>query len=66
MKELKHITIFKNKKGDLIIFDRGYPAYELFTSIIHSDQSDFLMRIRKIALKIPLIFLTQLVKMMIS
>lgn len=42
-----HNHLQKTKKGDLVIFDRGYPAYALFTSIIHSDQSDFLMRIRK-------------------
>lgn len=46
-----HNHLQKTKKGDLVIFDRGYPAYTLFTSIIHSDQSDFLMRIRKNSFK---------------
>jgi len=35
------------KKDDLIIFDRGYPSYELFARIIHKTQADFVARIKQ-------------------
>lgn len=41
----------KAQQGDLVVFDRGYPSYELFASVIHQDKSDFLMRIRKNSFK---------------
>jgi hypothetical protein len=31
---------------DLIIFDRGYPSYQLFTDIVHKNHCNYLMRIR--------------------
>lgn len=43
--------LLKSEKGDLVIFDRGYPSYELFATMIHSRQGDFLMRIRKNSFK---------------
>jgi hypothetical protein len=43
--------LLKAVKGDLVIFDRGYPSYELFASMIYQAQSDFLMRIRKNSFK---------------
>lgn len=38
------------QKGDLIIFDRGYPSIELFSHIINSD-TDFLIRLRRNSFK---------------
>jgi len=35
------------KKDDLIIFDRGYPSYELFARIIHKTEADFVVRLKK-------------------
>lgn len=34
------------KKNDLIIFDRGYPSYEMFASITHTCKADYLIRIK--------------------
>lgn len=34
------------KSGDLIIFDRGYPSYEMFTTITNRYKADYLMRIK--------------------
>jgi hypothetical protein len=41
----------KAQQGDLVVFDRSIPSYDLFASIIHQDKSDFLMRIRKNSFK---------------
>ena len=35
------------QKYDLIIFDRGYPSYEMFARIIHQTPSDFLIRMKR-------------------
>jgi hypothetical protein len=43
---LKHV-----KENDLIIFDRGYPSYEMFASITHTCKADYLIRIKKITYK---------------
>jgi len=39
------------KENDLIIFDRGYPSYEMFASITHTCKADYLIRIKKITYK---------------
>ena len=44
-------TLFKEqikylKKGDLAIFDRGFPSYELY-GILNREKIDFVMRLRK-------------------
>ena len=39
------------KKDDLIIFDRGYPSYEMFAKIIHQTPADFLIRIKRTTYK---------------
>jgi molybdopterin-binding protein len=36
----------QTQKDDLIIFDRGYPSYEMFARIIHQTEADFLIRIK--------------------
>lgn len=43
--------LLKARQGDLVIFDRGYPSYGLFASMIRDRQADFLMRIRKNSFK---------------
>jgi len=37
----------KLQKNDLVIMDRGYPSYELFTTITSKYDSDFLIRMKK-------------------
>ena len=37
----------KLNKNDLVIMDRGYPSYELFTTITSQYNSDFLIRTKK-------------------
>jgi molybdopterin-binding protein len=36
----------QTQNNDLIIFDRGYPSYEMFARIIHQTPADFLIRIK--------------------
>ena len=38
-------------KDDLIVFDRGYPSYELFGTIMTQSEADFVMRIRSNSFK---------------
>jgi hypothetical protein len=42
----KHI-----KKGDLIIFDRGYPSYNMFATIVDKYKTDFLIRVKRTTYK---------------
>jgi len=35
------------KPNDLIIFDRNYPSYEMYATIMHRYKANFLMRIKK-------------------
>jgi hypothetical protein len=47
------ISIFKQNhleyvtKDDLIIFDRGYPSYDMFATIIHKYNANFLVRTKR-------------------
>jgi len=41
----------QTQKDDLIIFDRGYPSYEMFAKIIHQTSADFLIRIKSTTYK---------------
>jgi len=41
----EHLKYFK--EGDLIIFDRGYPSYEMFATIPTKCKADYLIRTRK-------------------
>jgi len=51
--KIGEITIAKDNhfkkliKNDLVIMDRGYPSYELFTTITTTYKSDFLIRMKK-------------------
>jgi hypothetical protein len=48
--EIKIVTnthLSQVKKDDLIIFDRGYPSYELFTRIIYKTQANFVVRMKR-------------------
>lgn len=51
--KIGEITIAKDNhfkklnKNDLVIMDRGYPSYELFTTIITQYKADFLIRMKK-------------------
>ena len=47
----KHEHLKQVKKSDLIIFDRGYPSYELFASITHQSEADYLIRIKTTTFK---------------
>lgn len=38
-------------KDDLVIFDRGYPSYDMFATIVHKHKADFLMRTKQITYK---------------
>ncbi len=47
------ITIFKDnhlkkvKEDDLIIFDRGYPSYDMFATIVNNYNANYLIRAKK-------------------
>ncbi len=51
--KIHEITITKNKhlqhtqKNDLIIFDRGYPSYNMFATITTKYEADYLIRVKK-------------------
>ncbi len=40
-----------SRKDDLVIFDRGYPSYELFARFIHQTPADFLVRVKSTTYK---------------
>lgn len=41
----EHFAAFK--RGDLVIFDRSYPSYEIFAAITHKHKADYLIRVKK-------------------